>query len=519
VRALRVHTTGAIVHARRSRFFVLLFVLVVPPSVLVTGAGCSSDAMPASGTDSGAVRADGGRDASTDARGVDAPSAPDTDDGGGGGAEDGGTVGPDAGPDGGPDCRDGRCDRMALALGAEHSCVIERFGQVLCWGRGADGELGDGRTDHSPGCGDVDCAARPQRVALGVAATSIGAAGGTSACAVLASGEVWCWGSALAGRPAGARLAPERVEGLSEMAQISDSASLLCGLRIDGSPVCAGRNSLGQAGVGAISEIVASPMPVLRRDESAPDGASVPLTGGFSVRTAAGSGDHACMATSGRRVYCWGSDHAGQLGDGDSDLPTCTAAAASGECSPRAIPITALPTGVELTQVALGRSHTCALAYGSGFVLCWGDNSAGQLGIGTTVSSAVPVLLTGLPPVVELSAGALSTCVRTYDGSVRCWGANDEGQIGDGIESHGTSCVVADGRTIDCVLTPTLVASIEGAQALASGRSHSCVIRSPGTEVWCWGANDKLQLGDGPDTTAGPADRSPRYVPVRVEGL
>jgi alpha-tubulin suppressor-like RCC1 family protein len=478
----------------RARYAPLFLVLV--------STACSDGPSPVdAGTDSGG----GALDAGTD--------------GGGGGETDSGT---DSGaPDGGAGCTEG-CAYVELALGSEFSCARRENGEVRCWGRAENGELGDDLRAHRPGCpvageDDVDCAARPQLVALTEPATSIAASGGVSACALVGTGDVWCWGREgfrINNMPEADRFDPEPFGGFETITQLSDSFIFICGLAADRTPLCAGRNAYGEIGIGTTSEPITDPTQVLRRDEAAPDGPALPLTGVLEIRTATAFGEHACARTA-DTLYCWGDDLTGQLGVGDEPLPDCGSGTARGDCSLRAIPVTGIDAAT-ITQLAIGQSHTCALIAG-GTVMCWGDNRAGQLGDGTEIQRPVPTLVPGLDMVAEISAGALTTCARRTDGTVLCWGSNDEAQVGDGMIAHTDTCELG-GRTIDCALTPSPVVGITGATELATGRNHSCVIRDSG-EVWCWGANDKLQLGDGPTSLPGSDDRDPRYEPVMVEGL
>lgn len=148
-----------------------------------------------------------------------------------------------------------------------------------------------------------------------------------------------------------------------------------------------------------------------------------------------------------------------------------------------------------LVQLDSGEDHTCALV-SNGTVRCWGFNSYGQLGDGTTVSRTSPVAVSGLVDAVSISTGGSHTCARLSFGTVMCWGNNAYGRLGDG--------------TIVNRLTPTEVSGLVDAIDVVAGGEHTCARRTGGTAS-CWGFNIYGQLGDG--TIAH------RSSPVTVVGL
>lgn len=464
--------------------------------------------------------------------------------------------GSDSGQDGGPSCTTG-CAFVELALGFEHSCARRENGEVLCWGRAQDGELGDDRMRHSPGCRipegtSVDCAARPVSVALPGPVTAISSRGGFSSCALEADGDVWCWGDEgfpIAGAMERVRFAPEQFPNAADVAEVSESYTHICFRSAAGAIRCAGYNDSGQLGRGDFAALEPMPAPVLALatgsggggedagiDAGAVDAgggsadagpaadggppATMPILDVLEVDTATAFGAFSCARTA-DAIWCWGDNESGQLGRGATPHTTCRSSGLDVyDCSAYAVEVdSSVLDPSTVVEIATGSNHACART-SAGAVYCWGENRGGQLGVGDDEVHSVPTLVPGITDAVQLAAGARHTCARRMDGTVRCWGVNQRAQIGDGNESHGNCTISSEaGGLVDCVTSPTEVMSIDDASYLATGREHTCVIRAAGTEIWCWGANDKLQLGDGPTTAPSPEARRPRFAPVRVIGL
>jgi alpha-tubulin suppressor-like RCC1 family protein len=127
----------------------------------------------------------------------------------------------------------------------------------------------------------------------------------------------------------------------------------------------------------------------------------------------------------------------------------------------------------DVTAMAVGAYHSCALMR-RGDVQCWGQNSYGQLGDGTTTDSTVPIHVQGLTkPVLQLTAGYAHTCALISGGEVMCWGQNTYGQLGDGTNLDRSM--------------PVAVFGLEGKiSTIKAGWSYTCAIDHNG-ELTCWG--------------------------------
>ncbi len=151
-------------------------------------------------------------------------------------------------------------------------------------------------------------------------------------------------------------------------------------------------------------------------------------------------------------------------------------------------------TGV--TAISAGWRHTVALA-SDGTVWAWGDNTAGDLGDGTTTERLTPVQVSGLTGITAISAGFWHTVALKSDGTVWAWGYNYYGQLGDGTTTER--------------LTPVQVSGLMGVTAISAGNWHTVAIKSDST-VCAWGYNASGELGDG-------GGESYSAIPVQVLGL
>jgi len=255
---------------------------------------------------------------------------------------------------------------------------------------------------------------------------------------------------------------------------------------------------------------------VVTAANSARGGARLPLRPTLATAVVAGA-EGSCALTSAGGVKCWGYNGEDQLGTGQQGVVA----------SAVPVDVSGLATGV--AALAGGDRHTCALMSAGG-VECWGMARSGQLGDGTTTRRLAPVDVVGLSSGVRAVAASVnSSCALTTAGGVECWGSNTSGALGDGTTTNRSApvdvvglssgvtaltvgCAVTSAGGVKCWggsygLTPVDVfAPGSGIVAL----THTCALTSVGG-VKCWGRNDRGQVGDG--TTVD------RATPVDVVGL
>ena len=368
----------------------------------------------------------------------------------------------------------------AIAVGTAHACAIQ-LGNVFCWGDNFRGQLGDG--SNVP---------RAEPVAVtAVLGTFQGLSlGADHSCALSTMGTVACWGDNSQGQLGsgtinkGSRHA--KVAGLSNVLKLVSGDTHNCALDSMGALRCWGGNQKGQLGNGG--------------NAANPSATAIP--GLAAVKDVAAGAQHTCIhlgdAAAGG-IQCFGANDKGQLGDG-TQAARNTPVQVSGH------------DGIG-TQLAAGRSHSCAfwpVAGGDGSgtrgLHCWGDNSAGQLGVAKyrTLSKSTGGAKSLTPLRIEASysrfeeliAGGNNTCFRA-GGDLNCFGAGEFGQLGLGI-----SFVFDDPSRGSVRLTPdaTAPAGVLGfaraARSLTAGRNHNCVLLGPGAPL-CWGQDDAGEMGNG----------------------
>lgn len=368
-----------------------------------------------------------------------------------------------------------------ISAGGMHTCAGTVSGVAWCWGDNADGELGDGTTIERHRAVRVTRSdgARLTGVTSISAADSSGIVDFFRTCAQTGD-TAWCWGGnyfgelgdgSMTDRHRAVRVTDADGSILTGLTAVSSGLNHTCAVTETGGVKCWGLNADGQLGDGLLGYGTDSSVPV----------DVVGLPGGAIVIAAGGA--HTCVLTPAGTAKCWGLNGFGQLGDGSTVN--------------RSAPVEVLGFTVWIAAIAAGASHTCAITSVGG-VKCWGSNTFGQLGTGTTTNSRLPVDVTGLSSgIVAITAGLDNTCALTVAGGVKCWGSNRFGQLGNGTAT--------DSRV------PVDVSGLSGGVRAISGRwAHTCALTAVGG-IKCWGLNAYGQLGNDTTTNSG--------VPVDVTGL
>lgn len=396
----------------------------------------------------------------------------------------------------------------ALVGNGDHTCVIAGPARSLyCWGANDHGQIGNGKTGAGTFVEDVATATK-----IAVDETGLPFEGleeislaGWHSCA--RKGDVsFCWGQRFTGAQAEPpdalatdRTAPRAI-GNFEVARIGAGGPHTCALKTNGKIACFGHSTFNELGRPNATDALCT-APFFYDYHANPNhqcaGTLVEVMFAALPRTVTVvSGEvHSC-ALADDKVHCWGANAAGELGRpgaGTAELNAQIVVTDPGLLTPL--------TGV--TAIASdGAKHTCAL--GANGVVCWGLNDVGQLGVDP---AAVPLRgFAGAP--VTATAGAIAvgvaervSCAVKKDATVVCWGA-DLAALGEGGVASSFVPVAIKG--------PLGAGLLGNVAAVAPGLRHACALKNDGT-VWCWGKNDRGQLGDG--TTVDSA------YPVKVTNL
>jgi cysteine-rich repeat protein len=395
---------------------------------------------------------------------------------------------------------------VEVIAGDEHVCARFHTGDIKCWGAFDAGRLG--YLGQAEDVGDDETPAEMPFVNTGAPVVQL-ALGTNFTCALLDTDEVKCWGDGQHGRlgqgdqaDLGSDQEPADIPAIDFAGDvpihIAAGGEHACAVMQSGALRCWGRNDQGQLGLPGVAMV---------GDDELPGAVpAVNLGEGMVAEQVAAGADHTCVLLGGGGVLCFGSDSAGQLG-----TPESTATIGDDEEPAASTPVLL----AEFAVLIAGRfNHTC-VAYDTGTIQCWGDGGAGRLGYGNTDNvgdnedvSLIPVVdpVGGEP--THFGMGLAHTCVRLGTTQIYCWGEGNNGRLGYG---NTMDLLAPDPMQVNLALplAPRMV---------TAGREFSCAT-TEGSQVKCWGRNNRGQLGYGMAWTEDLADNEPidSVGPVAVE--
>lgn len=337
-----------------------------------------------------------------------------------------------------------------LSVGEKTTCARMSSGAVNCWGNDQDGQIDRSQQLSRSVAYMVDGVTDVAQVELSR----------SNACALHTNGTVTCWGIILkykvGGGFAAALTPPTLVDGIDDAVDLAATDGTFCAVRENATVSCWGRNNLGQTG-----------QPLDQGEVVAPT--AVP--GLTSVADITAGGANFCVRRTDATMRCWGANPDGRLGVDTGGDPSPT-------------PVNPGLTGV--LHIDGGSTHTCAVVQVSSNeqVRCWGYNTSKQVGADSGTSHTTPApAVAGVNDALEVSAGTWGTCVLRQAGTVACWGANSRGELGNGTTSNAATA------------TPTAVSGLTDVDEVDVGSSMVCA--RVGNQVSCWGSNETGALGRG----------------------
>lgn len=330
-----------------------------------------------------------------------------------------------------------------LEVGA-HSCVVNEVGRISCFGRGDNGQLGNGFGDNTSLRQSYLSSGDFIQVGVGDGFTCGLREGGTVVCnGINSSGQLGTGDTS-------PRTLPELIPSFFGVHSLSVGRFHSCAIRDQGEVWCWGLNSNGQLGNNSQAN---SPVPTR-------------VIGIENARTVAIGSYHTCATLKDGSAWCWGNSASGRLGNGFTSGNFLT---------PQ--PVAQVEGGYR--SFALGEDFSCGLSY-DGRVACFGYGADGQLGNGSGISKSSPGLVTHLPRVRQLKSGDAHVCALGQDNTLYCWGKGLDGQLGS--------------RKSQEQFRPFPVQNLENIVQFDAGRNSTCVVDHESI-VSCFGDNAFGGLG------------------------
>lgn len=384
-------------------------------------------------------------------------------------------------------------DIVKVGAGAYHGCALQRTGKVWCWGA----QSGDANSAGLLGTGGTPATSQVPVLVSGHEDYVDLSVGNTHTCAIRHNGEAWCWGGGTFGQLGNGVSAsspvPVKVANVNDFMGISaahcNTCQKTCGVTKTGEAYCWGTQTNGEFGNGATSATYNVPQLVSSLSTN--------------VQQISTSTNSVCALVGGGEIWCAGSQVSGALGNG------LTAGNATS--------MVRVSSKNTFTKVSTGTSMSCGLTDAKE-LWCWGSNTSGYLGASAAIaSSSVPIKVKGenymdvdvgpsrvVTALVDTNVKKISplssqggrisvafslTCYIDAEAELWCWGSDASGQLGNGPIYTGIQ------------QSPTPVIEPGKWKKVRVSSDHACAIKANGT-LWCWGADDVGQLGNGAVTTA-----------------
>jgi alpha-tubulin suppressor-like RCC1 family protein len=334
---------------------------------------------------------------------------------------------------------------VSFATGNGSTCVLTDHATLYCWGYGGQGQLGNGLYQNGR---------KPSRVNFPGSQTGtlieLAGNGASSYCALTSTSQIFCWGGNVYGQLGNAATHNSAVPVMvhqstamsgHQIADINGSEQTFCAVTTDGLGFCWGFGLADALGNGA-SKNSSTPVAVV---------ASGALKGHQLHRISAAT-DHSCGIDTTANVYCWGSNRFGTDG---LNLPNGASHTTSWRSTPQLV--NAL-TGLGVKMISSSYTESCALT-GAGRVYCWGAEPLGDGQVSGYVLSPKRISLGALATakIIDVSSGNYATCAIDNIGSLYCWGANTNGVVGDGTTGlvAAPTEIAASPSTIPVTTVPT----------------------------------------------------------------
>lgn len=390
----------------------------------------------------------------------------------------------------------------------DHTCVIAGPTRTLyCWGANDHGQIGNGKTGGATFAEDVATATKIALDETGLAFDGLEeiSLAAWHSCARTRD-VLFCWGQRFSGAQAEPPSATEvdrtapRAIGNFDVARVAAGGPHTCALETNGKIACFGHSAFNELGRANAMDALCT-APFFYAYHASPNhqcsGTLVEVMfGALAKTTAVVAGEvHSCALADGK-VQCWGATASGELGRPGLGATELNAQIVVTD------PTLLTPLDGVTAIASDGAKHTCALRPTG--VVCWGRNDLGQLGadpVAVPMRAFAGAAVTGTAGAVAIGVAERVSCAVKSDATVVCWGA-DLAALGDGGTASSSTPVAIRG--------PGGVGLLTNVAAIAPGARHACALKKDGT-VWCWGKNDRGQLGDGTKTDSA--------YPVRVTGL